>query len=75
MLYLSFQGELAQGTKSFMTEVGHKDCAAPGRYLARAFSGHVVCPGCDRTCAIPAYDKVHPGDPFIVRKRNARGRK
>lgn len=71
MLYLSFQGELPQGTKSFMTEVGYKDCAAPGRYLARVFSDHVVCPGCDRTCAFPAILHVCPGDAFVVQKRNA----
>lgn len=75
MLYLSFQGVLPQCTKSYMTEIGYKDCASPGRYLARAFADHVICPGCDRMCAFPAILHMCPGDAFVVQKRNTRKRK
>jgi hypothetical protein len=59
---------LPQGTPVFEVETGYKDCKVPGSYLAYFFADKLVCPGCKRTCRLPA-SACSRGDRIIVRKR------
>ena len=43
---------------------GYKPCRNLGLHRGREFSGHVVCPGCERICRLP--DGFINGQEFIT---------
>lgn len=69
IMYLERIEILPQGTPVFRVESGYKDCKTPSIYRAYQFAEKMICPGCARSCQLPA-SVCGRGDPFVVSKRS-----
>lgn len=56
------------GHTCLVAESGYKPCCRPGYYRVMTSLEGLVCPGCDRTCRIPATAGLERGDAIAVVK-------
>ena len=58
--------EQRPGVTILQAEAGYKPCAHPGQYRVWLGQRGPNCPGCDRSCRIPASANLMRGDEIYV---------